>query len=245
MKSLGLLVRNADRAYQLFGAARFHRGGVLMKALVLGVAAIAALMSFVAPVRAYDLEGAAKAFRDGNGWPQPRPLSPLRGWQGSDSELAEPGVTRVTDADGWATLWRSRQPGVAPPPVDFAQEMVVAVFTGTISKSWSPTALYTAVEADELEITTENSRTDVMITGTKNDYLFIVLRQSDRRYPPNQCHVGQSAESVRGGGPARTAAKIAGKHFAAPVNHPTRPSAPFPSRWSAFPRTEPDLITLN
>ena len=151
-----------------------------MKALVLGVAVLAALMSFVASVRAYDLEGAAKAFRDGNGWPQPRPLTPLRGWQGSDSEVAEPGVTRVTDADGWATLWRRHQPGVAPPPVDFAQEMVVAVFTGAISKSWAPTALYTAVEADELEITTENSRTDVMIPGTKNDYLFVVLRRSEK-----------------------------------------------------------------
>ncbi len=57
--------------------------------------------------------------------------------RGAQSGIREPLHAVVRTLDDWTTLWR-RHLGGAPPPIDFAAEMVVAVFAGT-----RPTGGYT------------------------------------------------------------------------------------------------------
>ena len=51
--------------------------------------------------------------------------------KGALSDLSTARQATVTDRDAWVTLWRAHAPARPLPEVDFAREMVVAVFLGT------------------------------------------------------------------------------------------------------------------
>ncbi|MBI2467065.1 MAG: protease complex subunit PrcB family protein [Candidatus Rokubacteria bacterium] len=52
--------------------------------------------------------------------------------RGARSGVRDAAQSVVRSADGWAALWaRHAGASAAPPPVDFATEMIIAVFAGT------------------------------------------------------------------------------------------------------------------
>jgi hypothetical protein len=51
--------------------------------------------------------------------------------QGAMSNVEEPRQVVVRTAADWQGLWKAHDPQGAPPPVDFAQSMVVATFLGS------------------------------------------------------------------------------------------------------------------
>jgi hypothetical protein len=51
--------------------------------------------------------------------------------QGAMSNIEEPRQAVVRTAAEWQALWKQHDGGGAPPPVDFAESMVVAVFLGS------------------------------------------------------------------------------------------------------------------
>lgn len=69
--------------------------------------------------------GAASA-QAAPGDPGPREAAPR--WQGQYFGEAEAGARVVTEAHGWARLWKEL--GRTPPPLDFSRWCVVAAFAG-------------------------------------------------------------------------------------------------------------------
>ena len=139
---------------------------------------LAALATNMVPVRAYDVEAAARAFR------LPiqtvRPVAVIRGWQGSDSAIAERGFERIANVDEWSVLWRRHAPGTAPPAVNFEREMVVAIFGGK-SLLGAEFSLHGVAESEMLEVTTMSFVYDVIPPEPTRPYVMVVLPRSDRR----------------------------------------------------------------
>jgi hypothetical protein len=54
----------------------------------------------------------------------------LREWKGTNSGIRAFQTAAVKSQAEWTALWALHVPGAVPPPVDFAQDMVLAVFAG-------------------------------------------------------------------------------------------------------------------
>jgi hypothetical protein len=122
-------------------------------ALVPAAAALSLLAMTSRPADAYDLEAGAKAFREA-GQRTGRPVQALRGWEGIDSTITELSFERVVDPERWTAVWQKHAPGVTPPPVDFAKEMVVAIFGGKFRGNTSGISLYGVMENESIDVTT-------------------------------------------------------------------------------------------
>ena len=143
------------------------------------VAVTSLLLLACLPARCYDADAAAKAF--GYVGEQATSRIPvLRGWQGNDSSVTETSFERIVDADAWSALWKRHAPGVTAPPVDFAKEMVVAIFGGATPANVPAISLYRVVDAGIIEVTTMNVANDIFTNQISNLYLFVVLPRSPK-----------------------------------------------------------------
>jgi hypothetical protein len=129
---------------------------------------------------AADLAAAARTFAaDLAHLPTPSPV--VGGWRGNDSYVEEFSVERIMDLAGWRALWMRHAPAEAVPSVDFAEDMVIAIFVGTVPISVIPDVkLVNAVESDRIELTTMHFFNDVITQASANHYLLIVLHRSKK-----------------------------------------------------------------
>lgn len=148
-------------------------------AIALATAALMSAAILPQPAGAYDLEAAAKSFRETN-LQTPQPVKVLRGWEGGDSAITEFSFERVADPERWTALWQKHAPGVTTPPLDFAKEMVVAMFGGTIAGNIPRISLYAVTESDSIEVTTMNFVNDRLSNSSANLYLLMVLPLSPK-----------------------------------------------------------------
>jgi hypothetical protein len=129
------------------------------------------------PAAAYDLSKAAATFKESY-TSEPTSLRVLGGWQGKDSQVSEFSLERVSDAAAWAALWKRHAPDVAPPPVDFGQAMVIAIFGGAADSTVGQISLDRVSEGQRIELVTMSFINDVIDRKTNNLYLFVALPRS-------------------------------------------------------------------
>lgn len=131
------------------------------------------------PCAAQNADAAAKAFAE-NRARRVNPLPVLGGWEGLGSNVTEPSVERVADADAWTALWKRYAGDAAPPDVDFTQAMVVAIFGGTTGEFNSGISLYSVSDTNPIEIVTWTNISDDITDKTHNPYLLVVLPRSNK-----------------------------------------------------------------
>ena len=147
----------------------------MLKAMWLAAAALA----WVGPSFAADPSAAAAAFRQS--YFEPTIVPVVGGWAGEDSAVATPSVERIMDADAWAALWRRHAPRDQQPKVDFAKDMVIAIFTGTVSASLYGSHLETVTEdLAHIDLMSGLFLSDVIRDKMASLYLFVVLPRSTK-----------------------------------------------------------------
>jgi hypothetical protein len=136
-------------------------------------------LAWSGPSCAADANAAAAAFRQS--YVEPTIVPVLGGWAGDDSAVTAPSVERIIDADAWTALWRRHSPLDQPPTIDFAKDMVIAIFTGTVSASLYGSHLE-AVTDDlaHIDLMSGLFLSDVVRDETASLYLFVVLPRSTK-----------------------------------------------------------------
>jgi hypothetical protein len=147
----------------------------MLKALLFAAVALA----WSGPSFAADANAAAAAFRQN--YFEPTIVPVLGGWAGNDSAVTELSVERVMDADAWAALWRRHAPGDQPPQVDFGKDVVIAIFTGTVTASLYGSHLDSVVEdVTHIDLMSGLFLSDVVNGATASLYLFVLLPRSTK-----------------------------------------------------------------
>jgi hypothetical protein len=109
----------------------------------------------------------------------PKPTLVLGGWTGSDSDITEFSVERVTDSTAWSQLWARHSPDAVPPSLDFAKVMVIAMFA-SVPTYFSRMELVDVKETDRIDITTKFFIYDNLTQDRANYYLIVVLNRSTK-----------------------------------------------------------------
>jgi hypothetical protein len=146
------------------------------------LAGILLLASGRQPARAFDQIAASKTFESDFTQRQNAMQAPalvLRGWNGTDSNIGDFFVERITDATAWQALWEKHAPGSTAPDIDFSTAMAIAIFTGEVRTRVIPgITLADVAESDKITLTAENFFNDVITDDKGKLYLITVLKRS-------------------------------------------------------------------
>ncbi|WP_020174734.1 hypothetical protein [Methyloferula stellata] len=149
---------------------------------IFGTACILLFASASLPAQAFDQSVAAETFAGYFAQRQSRMQAPglvLRGWNGTDSNIDDSSVERITDAPAWQALWEKHAPGEKAPDVDFSSAMVIAIFTGEVRTRVIPSiTLADVADGDKITLTAENFFNDVITEDKGNLYLITALKRS-------------------------------------------------------------------
>lgn len=139
--------------------------------------AAALLLAWHGAAVAADAAAAANEFKES--YVEPKIVTVLGGWAGSDSAVTAKDLDRIMDQAAWVALWHRHAPSRTPPAVDFAKTMVVAIFTGAVSSSVGGLHLESVVgQGADIQVMADLYVSDVIDDKTHNLYLFVVVPPS-------------------------------------------------------------------